>query len=62
MAFNKLVKVDREIAVTICDNGFMLAVNGRTEGDDWSNSKVICESISDLMTNIENVALAPLND
>ena len=62
MAYNKLVKVDREFTVTICDNGFMLAVNGRTEGDDWSNSKVICESVSDLMNNIEAVADTPLND
>ena len=62
MAFGKLVKVDREFTVTICDNGFMLAVNGRTEGDDWSNSKVICEDMKSLTKAIESVAATPLQD
>ena len=62
MAFGKLTKVDREFTVTICDNGFMLAVNGRTEGDDWSNAKVICEDMKSLTKAIESVAATPLQD
>ena len=62
MAYGKLVKVDREFTVTICDNGFMLAVNGRTEGDDWSNVKVVCKDLQALVDQIAEVYVTPLQD
>ena len=62
MAVGKLVKVDREFTVTICDNGFMLAINGRTKNDDWSSTKVICENLKVLTEVIEEVAATPLQD
>ena len=62
MAYGKLAKVDREFTVTICDNGFMLAVSGRTENDDWANVKVICKDISALVEEIVSVHKTPIND
>ena len=58
----KLVKVDREFTVTKCDNGFMLAVNGRTENDDWSNAKFICSNVDGLVDYINEISKTEVSD
>lgn len=58
----KLVKIDREFTVTRCDNGFMIAINGRTENDDWSNAKFICPNVDAVMTYIIEISEMEMND
>ena len=62
MAIGKLVKIDREYTVTICDNGYTLSANGRDSEDNWVNSRFVCtteEELFDLAGKLNNT---PLND
>ena len=62
MALGKLVKVDREYTITICDNGYTLSANGRTSDDDWSNARFVCTEMDELIDLMKQINNTPLND
>jgi len=47
---DKLTKVGDSFTVTMYDNGFMFEIGGRNENDDWSNARLICSNLDDLVT------------
>jgi len=51
----KLSKVNDSFTVNIYDNGFMIDVGGRNENDDWSNAKIMCTSLEQLIAIITEV-------
>jgi hypothetical protein len=48
-------EVDTDLTVTIASNGFVVKVSGRSNNDDWSNVTVICNTINDLETLINQI-------
>jgi hypothetical protein len=46
---DKLVKIDNSYTVNQYDNGFMVEVSGQDSEDDWTNVKIVCNSIDDVL-------------
>jgi len=46
---DKLAKVSDNFTVSMYDNGFMLAIDGRDKHDNWANSRILCSSIEELV-------------
>ena len=38
------------------DNGFMVEVSGRNDDDDWKTAKIMCPTLNDVYTVIEEAA------
>lgn len=53
---DKLLKVNDSFTVNMYDNGFMIEVSGRTADDDWTNAKIMCSTIDELVEHIKEVA------
>lgn len=51
----KLAKVNESFTVNIYDNGFLLDIGGRTEDDDWSSAKIMCQTLDQLIALITEV-------
>lgn len=54
----KKAKITKEVSdfnVEIADNGFVLNYSGKTEDDDWVNSKVVITSVDDLVKTITDI-------
>ncbi len=45
----KLTKVNDSFSVYRYDNGWMVEVGGRNKKDDWSNTKVLCNTEEELL-------------
>jgi hypothetical protein len=46
---DKLVKVGESFTINMYDNGYMIEIGGRDSDDDWSNAKIMCSSLDDLI-------------
>jgi hypothetical protein len=53
---DKLSKVNDSFSVNMYDNGFMLEIGGRDKKDDWSNAKIMCSSVEELVALINEAA------
>jgi hypothetical protein len=51
----KIIKEVNDFNVEIADNGFVLNYSGRTDEDDWINSKVVITSVDDLVKTITDI-------
>jgi hypothetical protein len=51
----KIIKEVSDFNVEIADNGFVLTYSGKTEDDDWVNSKVVITSVDDLVKTITDI-------
>jgi len=58
---DKLEKVDNSFNVYRYDNGYMLEVNGRTRDGEWTTSKIIANSIEDLLVLVKEAVTLPLD-
>lgn len=47
---DKLSKIDDSITIQLYDNGFLFEVTGRNEDDDWSSVKIICHTLEEVST------------
>ena len=45
---DKLSKVDETVTIQMYDNGFLFEISGRDHDDDWSNVKILCNSMDDI--------------
>lgn len=52
----KLSKVSDNLTVHMYDNGFMVEVSGRNDDDDWKTAKIMCPTLNDVYTVIEEAA------
>lgn len=50
---DKLAKVNDSFTVYMYDNGFMLEISGNNQNEDWTNTKIVCTSIADLVELIQ---------
>lgn len=53
---DKLAKVNDNFTVNMYDNGYMLEIGGRNKDDDWTNAKIMCNSIEELTTLIKEAS------
>jgi len=45
---DKLAKVNDSFTINMYDNGYMLEIGGRTSNEEWSNAKILVNSIEEL--------------
>ena len=62
MISDKLTKVSNSYTVNIFDNGFSVEISGRDADNDWKNSRVLCGSLEDLISVVEEIAALPQDD
>ena len=55
----KIIKEVSDFNVEIADNGFVLNYSGKTEDDDWVNTKVVITSVDDLVKAITDIVSMP---
>jgi hypothetical protein len=51
---SKITKEVNDVTVEFCTNGFVLKASGRDDNDDWVEDKIICLSLIDLTSEINN--------
>lgn len=56
---DKLVKINDNFTVNMYDNGFMVEVSGRDSDDEWKTSKIVCNTLDDLIAVITESAVMP---
>lgn len=50
---DKLAKINDNFTVHMYDNGFMVEIGGRNKKDDWVTSKIICNTLDELLSTIK---------
>lgn len=46
---DKLSKVNESISINRYDNGFMIDVGGRDNEGEWKSSKILCNTLDELL-------------
>jgi len=46
---DKLVKVNENFSINMYDNGYMIEVGGRDDEDNWKTSKIIVDTVEELL-------------
>ena len=46
---DKLVKVNENFTINMYDNGYMIEVGGRDDEDNWKTSKIIVDTVEELL-------------
>jgi hypothetical protein len=52
----RATKVSDNFSITLCENGFVVDVSGSDSNDDWINSKIVFNSLEDLMSFIKDIS------
>jgi hypothetical protein len=53
---NKLTKISDSFTVNMYDNGYMFEASGRAEDGDWSSTKILCNTLDELVTLIKEAS------
>jgi hypothetical protein len=53
----KFKTVNDSFEVTLCENGYIVNISGRTDTDDWVNKKIVCTTLEDLFELITDIDL-----
>jgi len=53
---NKLIKISDSFTVNMYDNGFMFEASGRDEAGDWASTKILCNTLEDLVQLIKEAS------
>ena len=46
---DKMVKVNENFSINMYDNGYMIEVSGRDDEDNWKTSKIIVDTVEELL-------------
>ena len=52
---DKLIKVSECVNVYFYDNAYMVEVTGRDNNDDWSNIKLVCKDMDEVVKVLQEV-------
>lgn len=52
----KLSKIDEDVTVTFADNGFIITAQGRDEEDDWTNAKIVCNTLDEVVALLDEAS------
>jgi hypothetical protein len=55
---DKLKKVDMRFTVEMYDNGYLIDVSGRNHSDDYSNARIMCKDVDELLELVQEAAIA----
>lgn len=50
---DKLTKVNENFTVNMYDNGYMIEVGGRNKKGDYTNAKIMCSNIEQLVALVQ---------
>jgi hypothetical protein len=53
----KFKTVNDSFEITLCENGYIVNISGRTDTDDWVNKKIVCTTLEDLFDLITDIDL-----
>jgi hypothetical protein len=53
---DKLTKISDSFTVNMYDNGFMFEASGRNDDGDWSSTKILCNTLEDLVALIKEAS------
>lgn len=59
---DKLSKINDSLTVNLYENGFMVDVSGRDDDDDWKSTKIVANTIDDLIELIREASEMPRID
>lgn len=59
---DKLTKVNESFTINMYDNGYMVEIGGRDDSDDWKTTKIICNSLDEVIEVVKEVNSMPRND
>ena len=59
---DKLTKVNESFTINMYDNGYMVEVGGRDSEDEWKTSKIICNTLKEVIDIVHQVDAMPRND
>ena len=59
---DKLKTVNESFTINMYDNGYMVEIGGRNEDENWTNTKIICSSIDEVIVLVKEAATMPRND
>lgn len=46
---DKLKKVNESMTLHFYDNGYMVEVSGRNKNDDYTNAKILCNTLAEVV-------------
>jgi len=52
---DKLKKVSENASVYFYDNGYMVEIGGRNHDDDWATVKLMCKSLDEVYTVLNEI-------
>jgi hypothetical protein len=50
---DKLTKVNENFSINMYDNGFMIEVGGKNKKGDWTNAKIMCSNVEQLVALVQ---------
>jgi hypothetical protein len=56
---DKLTTVNDTFSITMYDNGFLIDVSGKYEGDDWRTAKIMVPDVDRLLELVREAATMP---
>lgn len=59
---DKLTKVNESFTINMYDNGYMIEIGGRDAEDDWKTTKIICNSLDEVIEVVREADSMPRND
>ena len=59
---DKLTKVNESFTINMYDNGYMVEIGGRDSEDEWKTSKIICNTLDEVIDIVRQVNDMPRND
>lgn len=57
-----LDKVGDSLTINICNNGYMIEINGRNGEGDWRTAKLVCRGETELFNLIHEVRAMPKDE
>jgi hypothetical protein len=59
---DKITKVNEAFTISMYDNGYMVEVGGRDDEGEWKTSKMICNTLDEVIDIVRQVDAMPRND
>jgi len=50
---DKLVKVNESFTINMYDNGYMIEIGGRNKKGDYTNAKIMCTNVEQLVALVQ---------
>lgn len=59
---DKLTKVNESFTINMYDNGYMVEVGGRDAEDEWKTTKIICNTLDEMLEIVRETATMERQD